>query len=213
LTLQTAAGAPFTLFTGTLPVSIASTTAGTGVATLTGAITSVAFVAGVATVYIEYTGVWAAGDTATLTVGSTSTVMGNAVVNATCVDTFVGVVSTSPVPAALGSSAGAVNTAIAGAGFTRSVEITLVDEGAATVPYTGTIAISIAYETAGDGTATIPAATVAMVAGVGTVVITYLTTWAANDTCTLTIGNTSTLSGTDIDIVIANTTSVDTLVA
>jgi hypothetical protein len=211
--LQMADGTPFTNFTGSLPVGVVADTAGDGDCALAGSITEVDFVAGVATVTIEYTGTWAADDTATLTVGNSSTVLGNALSNKTCVDTFVGTVAFDLDPETLGSSAAAVNAAIGDDGFTRDVVVTLVDGDDEIIPYSGNIPIDITVGTVGDGDASVPAATATMVDGTVTVTVTYTGTWAAEDTCTLTVGDTTTLAGEDFDIDVADATSVDTLIA
>jgi hypothetical protein len=91
--LQKADGTPFTNFTGSLPVGVIANTAGDGDCALAGTITEVDFVAGVATVTIEYTGTWAAEDTCTLTVEDTTTLAGEDfdvdVADATSVDTLI----------------------------------------------------------------------------------------------------------------------------
>ena len=113
-------------------------------------------------------------------------------------------------PATLGSSAEAVNTAIAGDGFTRDVECEVrTSLGDTIYEYNGTLPVAIASTTAGDGTATIPDTEVEFMDGKATVTITYTGTWAEADTCTLTLGSSSSIAGT----VVANKTSVDTLIA
>jgi len=213
ITLQTTGGVAFSNFTGSLPVGVVANTSGDGDCSLAGSITEVDFVAGVATVTIEYSGTWAAGDTATLTVGDTSTVLGTSLSNKTCVDTFAGTLAFDLDPETLGSSAAAVNTAIGGDGFTRDVVVTLVDGDGETIAYTGAIPIAATVSTIGDGDASVAAATAAMVNGTVTVTVTYTGTWAATDTCTLTVGDTTTLTGEDFDVDVANATSVDTLIA
>jgi hypothetical protein len=118
----------------------------------------------------------------------------------------------TPSPATLGSSAAAVNTAIAGAGFSRTVSITLKNTAGATLyPFSGTLPIAVTEDTDGDGTSNIEGggSTVAFVSGVASVEINYVGTWAADDTQTLTVGDTSTILG----FAVADATSVDTLVS
>jgi len=117
----------------------------------------------------------------------------------------------TPSPATLGSSAAAVNAAIGGAGFTRTVVVTLKNTADKTLyPYNGTLPVSVAEVTAGDGTSNLAGVTeITFVSGVSSVEITYIGTWANADTQTLTIGNTSTILGYSV----ADATSVDTLIA
>lgn len=115
-------------------------------------------------------------------------------------------------PATLGSSAEAVNTAIAGDGFTRDVVCKLVDgNGDALTYFNGSLPISIAVDTAGTGDASLPenATSLTFVEGVATTTITYTGAWAEADTSTFTLGNTSSIAGVSL----ANKTSVDTLIA
>jgi hypothetical protein len=117
----------------------------------------------------------------------------------------------TPSPATLGSSAAAVNAAIAGAGFTRTVAVTLQNTAGKTLyPYNGTLPVSVAEVTAGDGTSNLAGVTeITFVSGVASVEITYIGTWANTDIQTLTIGSTSTVLGYSV----ADATSVDTLIA
>lgn len=113
-------------------------------------------------------------------------------------------------PPTLGSSAEAVNTAIAGDGFSRTVDIYLTNNLGEVLPFNGTAPVSIASNTTDDGVADINnATTVTFVDGVSSIVINYTGTWTAADTCTLTVGNTSSILGYSV----ANKTSIDTLVA
>lgn len=116
-------------------------------------------------------------------------------------------------PATLGSSAAAVNAAIGGVGakFSRTIVVSVVDsDGNVHAWFNGTIAIAEAEVTNGDGTASIRGggSTVVIVAGVGSVILDYIGTWAEGDTETLTFGN-----STQIIYTLANKTSVDTLIA
>lgn len=112
-------------------------------------------------------------------------------------------------PAALGSSAAAVTAAIAGSGFTRDVVIELqAANGDVHSWFDGTFTIAIAEVTAGTGTASIVSTTATFENGRCTITITYIGTWAAADTATLTI-----TGGTKLGYTIANKTSVDTLIA
>ena len=113
-------------------------------------------------------------------------------------------------PVTLGSSAAAVNTAIAGDGFSRDVAITLKNTAGDLLPFNGSLPVSIASVTDGDGVADIDSATtVTFVNGSASITVNYTGTWAAADTCTLTVGNTSSILGYSV----ANKTSVDTLIA
>ena len=113
-------------------------------------------------------------------------------------------------PATLGSSAAAVNAAIAADGqFDRTVVVTLeTAAGAIHNWFNGTFAIAGSEVTAGDGTADTTALTVTVVNGVGTCVLRYIGAWAAADTATLTV-----TGDTIFGAVVANATSVDTLIA
>lgn len=116
----------------------------------------------------------------------------------------------SATPATLGSSATDITTAIAGDGFTRDVECSVVDsDGNVIKEYNGTLPIAVAVVTAGDGDATLEEDTLTFVDGEATATITYTGTWAEDDTCTFTLGNSSTIGGTAV----ANKTSVDTVIA
>lgn len=116
-------------------------------------------------------------------------------------------------PAALGSSAAAVNAAIGGAAakFTRQVRIELQNAaGDIHTWFNGSLAIAVAEITAGDGISAIAGgvSTVEFVEGVGTITIEYTGTWAAADTQTLTI-----TGGTILGYAVTDKTSVDTLIA
>ncbi|MDF2907468.1 MAG: hypothetical protein K0R34_2789 [Herbinix sp.] len=65
--LKDAASNIHTWFNGKIDLTIAETTVGTGVAAIAGSATSVTLTEGVGSINIEYTGVWAAADTSTLT--------------------------------------------------------------------------------------------------------------------------------------------------
>lgn len=118
--------------------------------------------------------------------------------------------SLSVTPATLGSSAGAVNTAIAGDGFTRTVVCKVLDGGDEAVRgFNTTLPVAVVATTAGDGDATISGATLTFTEGVASIVITYTGTWAEADTCVFTLGNTSEIAGVSV----ADKTSTDTLIA
>lgn len=113
-------------------------------------------------------------------------------------------------PATVANSADAVNTAIAGAGFTRDVVCKVVDSDTELIEYyNGTLPVAVSVVTVGDGAATITGSTVDFVNGTVTVTITYTGTWASGDTCTFTLGSSSSIGGVSV----ADKTSVDTLVA
>jgi hypothetical protein len=86
VTLKTAAGETHTWFTGTRALTIADDAA--GAAAIADEADTVAFVAGVGTVVVEYTGTWVTGKISTLTVTG-STLLGHTIANATSVDTLV----------------------------------------------------------------------------------------------------------------------------
>lgn len=87
-TLQTAAGEVHTWYTGTRTIGIADTSsAGTAAIADTATATTLKFVAGVGTVTVEYTGTWAAAETATLTL-TDGNVLGVEPGDATFVDTI-----------------------------------------------------------------------------------------------------------------------------
>lgn len=115
-------------------------------------------------------------------------------------------------PATLGSSAAAVNAAIAGDDekFTRTVAVKLTNtEGDTHAWYTGTLAIAVAKSsTSGVVAIADSATTVSLVNGVGSVTLNYTGTWAAADTTTLTI-----TGGTIMSATVTNKTSIDTLIA
>lgn len=121
-------------------------------------------------------------------------------------------IALSATPATLGSSAAAVNAAIAGAEkkFTREVIVKLTNtEGDTHSWYTGTFAIAVAKSsTSGVVAIADEATTVDIINGIGTVVLEYTGTWAEADTTTLTV-----TGGTVQSVALGNTTSIDTLVA
>jgi hypothetical protein len=86
VTLQTAAGDVHSWFSGTR--NIAAARVGSGTIGIAASATAVTFVNGVGTVVMEYTGTWAAADTATLTVTG-GTLYEFTVDNATSADTLV----------------------------------------------------------------------------------------------------------------------------
>lgn len=118
----------------------------------------------------------------------------------------------SVTPATPGSSAAAVNAAIASdaAKFTRDVAIKLVDGDGNTIRTNGSFAIAVAEDTTGDGVVAIEddADSITLVNGEGTVTLEYTGTWAAEDTATLTV-----TGGEVAGKAVSNKTSVDTLVA
>ncbi len=115
-------------------------------------------------------------------------------------------------PATLGSSAAAVNAAIAGAAgkFTREVVVNLKNtEGTVLRWISKTFAIAVAKSSTSGLVAIADAATTVDVQrGTGTVVIEYTGEWAEEDTVTLTV-----TGGTLESVALGNKTSVDTLVA
>lgn len=114
-------------------------------------------------------------------------------------------------PATLGSSAAAVNAAIAGAAgkFTRNVVVELQSpSGNPQTWFQGSFSIAGSEVTAGDGTADTSENTVTLVDGKGVCTLEYIGTWALGDTATVTV-----TGGTLLGHTIANKTSVDTLIA
>lgn len=85
--LQNAAGDVHEWFNSTFAIA-ASKTSASGVIAIAGALTEASFVNGRATITLEYSGAWAAADTATLTVTG-STKLGYAITDKTSVDTLV----------------------------------------------------------------------------------------------------------------------------
>lgn len=85
--LQAANGDVHTWFDGTFAIA-ATKTSVAGVIAIAGALTVATFVNGRTTITLEYTGTWAAADTATLTVTG-STKLGYTITNKTSVDTLV----------------------------------------------------------------------------------------------------------------------------
>lgn len=88
VTLENAAGDRMTWFNGSFAIAASETTAGDGTAAISGGGSTVSFVEGKATVTLEYTGTWAAADTATLTVTGKD-ILGYSTSNVTSVDTLV----------------------------------------------------------------------------------------------------------------------------
>jgi hypothetical protein len=113
-------------------------------------------------------------------------------------------------PETLGSSAAAVNAAIAGDGFSREVTVSLVDtEGNKLIAFNGTLPVGVATSSNGTEAANIDeATTLTFVEGEASITINYTGSWAAADTCTLTVGDTSSILGYPV----LDATSVDTLV-
>jgi hypothetical protein len=117
----------------------------------------------------------------------------------------------SVTPAVLGSSAAAVNAAIAGsaAKFTRKVSIELQSANSNLHGwFDGTFAI--AASNTGSGTIAIAGGltTATFTNGRASVTLEYTGTWAAADTATLTV-----TGGTKLGYAVSNKTSVDTLIA
>ena len=107
-----------------------------------------------------------------------------------------------------GSSAAAVNSAIAGVDeeFVRTVSVEL--QNAATVRQTwfnGNFPITLSKT--GSGIATTDNF-ITLIDGIGTIDITYTGSWVATNTTTLTI-----IGGSQLGYTVANKTSVDTLIA
>ena len=127
------------------------------------------------------------------------------------VSILAGDVAISVDPETVGSSAAAVTTAIAGDGFSRDVDVSIVDSDGNILPFNGSLPVAVAVVTVGDGTAAIEGSLTSLtfVDGEASVQINYTGTWAAADTCTLTVGSSSSIAGTSV----ADATSVDTLVA
>ncbi len=114
-------------------------------------------------------------------------------------------------PATLGNSAADINAAIvADDKFVRQVKVELKASADEDVHQWFTGSFSAAVAKTGDGTAAIAdeGDSVELENGVGYVDIEYTGTWAAADTCTLTI-----TGGTIMGYSVSNKTSVDTLVA
>jgi len=78
-----------TWFSGTLPIASADVTAGDGSSAIEGTLTDVTITDGIGSVFITYSGTWAEGDTNTVTLGDTSSIMGYSVDDATSVDTII----------------------------------------------------------------------------------------------------------------------------
>jgi hypothetical protein len=85
--LEAANGDVHTWFDGTFDIA-ATKTSTAGVIAIADALTEASFVNGRATITLEYTGTWAAADTATLTVTGSSK-LGYTIANKTSVDTLV----------------------------------------------------------------------------------------------------------------------------
>ena len=86
ITVQDAAGNIHEWFSGTFAIA-ASKNSTSGVIAIAGAASTITLDQGYATVELDYTGTWAQGDTATLTVTG-GTLMGNSISNKTSVDTL-----------------------------------------------------------------------------------------------------------------------------
>ena len=114
-------------------------------------------------------------------------------------------------PATLGNSAADINAAIvADDKFVRQVKVELKASADGDVHQWFTGSFSAAVAKTGDGTVAIAdeGDSVELENGVGYVDIEYTGTWAAANTCTLTI-----TGGTIMGYSVSNKTSVDTLVA
>jgi len=110
----------------------------------------------------------------------------------------------------LGNSAGAITTAIAGDGFTRSLYCQVLDaDGEEVKSFNSALPVTAVATAEGDGDSTLESATLQFENGHATVIITYTGTWADEDVCTFTLGSTSKIAGVSVD----DKTSVDTLVA
>jgi len=93
---------------------------------------------------------------------------------------------------------------------TRTVAVTIQNAAGETLEWVNAAfatTVSKADVTDGDGTSSIDSTTLTLVNGVGSVVVTYADTWAADDTQTVTIGN-IVLAGKTV----TGGTSVDTIV-
>ena len=88
VTLETAAGAVHTWYSGSKDAAAVPTTVGNGTCAVADAATAITFVNGSATVDIDYTLTWASGDTCTFTVTGAE-VMGTTVADETSVDILV----------------------------------------------------------------------------------------------------------------------------
>jgi len=121
-------------------------------------------------------------------------------------------ITLSATPATLGSSAAAVNAAIAGAAekFTRSVVVKLTNtEGELHTWFTGTFAIAATKSSTGGTIAIAGGATaITLTNGQGSIVLEYTGEWAEGDTATLTI-----TGGEVQSVTLGNKTSIDTLIA
>jgi hypothetical protein len=109
-----------------------------------------------------------------------------------------------------GSSAAAVNAAIAGAGFTRTVTVTMRNtaDSATHTWFNGQFPIVLTNTGAGTTQTTNGETFVTLIDGVGTVDIQYFGAWVATNTATVTI-----TGGKQLGYTLANKTSVDTLIA
>jgi len=106
-----------------------------------------------------------------------------------------------------------ISPAAVGSGTTvesRTVTVTIQNAAGETLEWVNsafTTTVSKTDVTDGDGSSTIDSTTLTLVKGVGSVVVTYADTWAADDTQTVTIGN-IVLAG----VTVTGGTSVDTIV-
>jgi hypothetical protein len=117
----------------------------------------------------------------------------------------------SVTPSTLGSSAAAVNTAIAGDGFTRDVLVKLVDSNGRTHTWCDkSFSVAASESTAGDGICSIvnSLSTIGLTDGDAKITLRYTGTWAEADTATLTV-----TGGEVMGTAVTNKTSVDTLIA
>lgn len=87
--LTNTAGGTLTWFDGDIPIAATEATTGDGTAALNPVGANITLVAGVASIDVDYIGTWAEGDTQTVTLGDTTSVLDYAVANATSVDTLI----------------------------------------------------------------------------------------------------------------------------
>lgn len=122
-----------------------------------------------------------------------------------------GDIALSVTPATLGSSAATINAGIAGDGFSREVDCAVVDGSGNVLTYfNGSLPVAVSVSTNGTEAANIGgASSLTFVDGEASITINYTGTWVAADTCTLTLGSTSSIAGKTV----ADDTSIDTVVA
>jgi len=111
-------------------------------------------------------------------------------------------------PATVASSAAAVNTAIAGDGWSRNVTISLKNAaGVVHNWFNGQVSIAVSENASGASAIAGGATTVTLVNGVGTIAVTRTGSWATGNVETVTV------SATLLNNLLTSKTSVDTLVA